>query len=147
MGAWALSGGVLSVPRRVYDDLVDHAVAGRPAEVCGVLGGAFDEDASTVRTTHRAENVADQPEIEYAIAPGEQLELIEAIEADGDDVCGFYHSHPAGPPHPSVTDADRATWPGLSYVIVVLGGVHPYVGSWRWTADDGAFEQEVLALV
>jgi proteasome lid subunit RPN8/RPN11 len=73
-------------------------------------------------------------------------ELLDALEARGPDLVGFYHSHPAGPPAPSATDVARATWPGLSYVIVVLDGRHPYVGSWRWNAEAGTFDQEVVAL-
>lgn len=135
---------MIELPRAVYDGLVDHAVEGAPEEVCGVLGGAFDDDTSVVQSYRRAENAADTPRTEYAIDPTEQLELIEAIEADGQAVAGFYHSHPAGPPHPSETDAARATWPGLSYVIVALDGQHPYVGSWRWDGEAERFEPEVV---
>jgi proteasome lid subunit RPN8/RPN11 len=127
-----------------YDALVDHACEGAPNEICGVLGGLRDDDTSSVLSVHPAENAADTPRTEYSIDPEEQLALIEAIEADGDDVVGFYHSHPAGPPAPSETDAARATWPGLSYVIVVLDGRHPYVGSWRLDGDTETFEQEIV---
>ncbi|MEA5406272.1 M67 family metallopeptidase [Haloarculaceae archaeon H-GB2-1] len=84
------------------------------------------------------------PRTRYALDAAEQLQAIEAIEAEGLETVGFYHSHPAGPPGPSETDAANATWPGVSYVIVVLDGAHPYVGSWRWTGE--AFRQETVAL-
>lgn len=135
---------MITLPRAAYDEIVDHALDGAPEEVCGVLGGDFGEDGSRVRSVRRAANVAEPPETEYAIDPAEQLEHIESIEADGDEVAGFYHSHPAGPPAPSETDAARATWPALSYVIVVLDGRHPYVGSWRWDGEAERFEQEVV---
>lgn len=135
---------MIELPREVYDELVSHARAGAPEEICGVLGGTFGEETSVVRSAARATNVAETPRTRYAMDPAEQLELIEAIEADGEEVCGFYHSHPTGPPGPSATDANRATWPGLSYVIVVLDGDHPYVGSWRWDADEESFVQETV---
>jgi proteasome lid subunit RPN8/RPN11 len=69
---------------------------------------------------------------------------MRTIEDGGEDVVGFYHSHPSGPPRPSQTDTARATWEGYSYVIVSLDGQQPYVGSWRWTGDH--FEQEVVAI-
>jgi len=78
------------------------------------------------------------------IAPAEAIELIEGVEAEG-DLVGFYHSHPAGPPEPSETDAARAAWPGASYVIVALGG-EPCVGAWRWTDGDG-FEAETVGML
>lgn len=135
---------MIELPRAVYDGIVDHALEGAPEEVCGVLGGVFGAETTRVESFHRAVNAAGTPRTEYAIDPVEQLELIETIEAEGDEVAGFYHSHPAGPPHPSETDATRATWPGLSYVIVVLDGAEPYVGSWRWEAGSETFVQEAV---
>jgi proteasome lid subunit RPN8/RPN11 len=134
---------MLRMAREVYDATVDHAREGVPAEVCGVLGGNRGA-TSHARTVHRAENVASDPRIEYRIDPTEQLALMEEVEAAGEDVVGFYHSHPRGPAEPSPTDRRRATWTDRSYVIVVLDGTHPYVGSWRWTGED--FEREAVAL-
>lgn len=134
---------MITFTRAAYDAVVSHANDRPEREICGILAGEFDEQHTTVMTSYRATNVADQPERRYYIDPEEQLEIIETLEAAGHEVAGFYHSHPAGPTQPSGTDADRATWPGLSYVIVALDG-HPYVGSWRWR--DAAFEQEIVRI-
>ncbi|ELZ46151.1 Mov34/MPN/PAD-1 family protein [Halorubrum californiense DSM 19288] len=138
---------MIEFARAAYDDVVRHARAGGAEEVCGVLAGARrdGDEASVVARAHRAENVADAPETRYRIDPEAQLELFEAIEAEGRDVVGFYHSHPAGPARPSETDAERATWPGYSYVICALDG-HPFVGSWRWRGDEGGFERETVGV-
>jgi len=132
---------MLVLRRAAYDDIIDHAIDGQPEEICGVLGGRFDEERSRVTSIHPASNVSERPRTEYFMDPEEQLELIDEIEGRGDDVVGFYHSHPAGPTVPSPTDEARATWPGYSYVIAALDG-HPYLGSWRWTGEE--FEQEVV---
>jgi len=129
--------------RAAYDEVVYNAYDGESAEVCGVLAGTHGEAETTVEAVYPAENAADTPEIRYYIDPDEQFGIVEEIEAAGLAVAGFYHSHPAGPPRPSDTDADRATWPGLSYAIVALDG-YPYLGSWRWRDD--AFEQEVVRI-
>ncbi|MFB6302486.1 MAG: desampylase [Haloferacaceae archaeon] len=134
---------MITFARDAYDDVIYEAYDGDEREVCGVLAGTHGATESAVRTAYPAENVADRPEIRYYIDPEEQFEIIESIEDDGLEVVGFYHSHPAGPPHPSDTDADRATWPGVSYVIVALDG-YPYLGSWRWR--DGEFEQETVGI-
>ncbi|MFB6281091.1 MAG: desampylase [Haloferacaceae archaeon] len=134
---------MITFARGAYDDVVRAAYGGGGREVCGVLAGTHGASESTVRAAHPAENVADRPEIRYHIDPEEQFEIVESIEDEGLDVVGFYHSHPAGPPRPSDTDADRATWPDLSYAIVALDG-YPYLGSWRWR--DGAFEQETVRI-
>lgn len=137
---------MIEFDRAGYDAVVDHAREGTPYEICGVLGGEYGEERSRVESVRRAENVAESPETRYYIDPEEQLELIEEVEVGGGDVVGFYHSHPAGPTEPSETDADRATWPRLSYVIVALDG-EPFVGAWRWNGEDERFEQETVRVV
>ncbi len=133
---------MLRLAREIYDGVIDHA-RGKETEVCGVLGGDHG-DPSTATTIRRAENVAADPRSEYRIDPGEQLALMESIEEEGRDVVGFYHSHPDGPAGTSATDAARAAWTGYSYVIVVLDGRYPFVGSWRWTGT--AFKPEAVVL-
>lgn len=135
---------MLTLGRDVYDDIVAHARADTPQEVCGILAGEFDDEASVSIESHRTVNTASDSQTEYAIDPEEQFAVMGTIERENHDVVGFYHSHPQGPPAPSPTDQKRATWDGYSYVIVALGGTHPYVGSWRWTGEE--FEQELLAI-
>lgn len=136
---------MLSISRDLYDQIIDHAQEGTPAEICGILGGQFGGGTSTVQSVHRARNVAAQPETRYAIDPKQQLELMERIEDLGEDVVGFYHSHPSGPAQPSPTDVTRATWDNRSYVIVNLDG-QPALNAWRWNATDEMFESEELTV-
>jgi proteasome lid subunit RPN8/RPN11 len=144
------SNADLVFARAAYDDVLDHAREGSPAEVCGVLGGVTGGEERgdggesganrrRVETARPVENVAELRRTRYELDPAEQLEHIEAIEADGREVVGFYHSHPNGPSGPSATDEAQATWPGASYVIVDRSG-DPSVGSWRWTGE--RFEEE-----
>jgi proteasome lid subunit RPN8/RPN11 len=79
-------------------------------------------------------NVARSPRVAYELDPEATLDAIEGIEAANEEVVGFYHSHPAGPPRPSATDRARATWPGYVYVIVVPGD-DPTTTAWRWTGE------------
>ncbi|WP_049969682.1 desampylase [Haladaptatus cibarius] len=134
---------MLVLSREVYDTLVSRARRGRPAEICGILAGT-QGSPTTVEDTFQAENVAETPETNYEIHPEEQLEIMEKIEDRGQDVVGFYHSHPEGPDHPSETDAADATWDGYAYVIVSLNGAYPFVGSWRWRGE--AFDPEIVHL-
>ena len=133
---------MLSVSQEVYETVIDHARRGGKEEVCGVLGGEYGEEHRYAYTGREAENVADTPRSTYRIEPKEQLELMEEIRKRGQDIVGFYHSHPSGPPRPSATDAAQATWPGYSYLIVSLSGEYPFVGSWCWTGE--RFQPEVL---
>jgi proteasome lid subunit RPN8/RPN11 len=137
------AASTLELTRSVYDAVVDAALDGAPAEVCGVLAGAHGESRSRAETVHPVANVADRPRVRYELDPEALLAVVESVEAAGRDVVGFYHSHPTGPPAPSETDVARATWRGYSYVICALDG-HPFVGSWRWRGEDFAVEPVAL---
>ncbi len=136
---------MIVLSRPCYDEIVRQGYRGNEEEICGLLGGTYGPERTLVKSVHQAENVADVPTVRYTIDPADQLAITEDIEANDDDVVGFYHSHPAGPPHPSETDAERATWPDHSYVIAAFDG-YPYVGSWRWRAEEGTFDGERVVL-
>nr|WP_276233314.1 desampylase [Halosegnis sp. DT85] len=112
--------------------MVAHAREGAPEEVVGVLVGERDPDRVT--RVERATNAAADPETRYELDPAELLAALDAVEAAGDEVVGFYHSHPRGPLAPSETDERLATWGGYVYAIVSLDG-DPAVGAWRWTGE------------
>ncbi|WP_066418512.1 desampylase [Halorubrum aethiopicum] len=152
---------MIEFTRAAYDAVVDHAVRGGDAEVCGVLAGErLDEDAggggdgdfandardrSLVTEIRPTENAAETPETRYRIDPEEAVAVVESLESDGYEVVGFYHSHPAGPARPSGMDVARATWVGYSYAICALDG-HPFVGSWRWRGEESGFDRETVAI-
>ncbi|WP_137289389.1 desampylase [Natronorubrum halophilum] len=144
------SGPALVVPAEIRDRILERARDGRPEEICGIFGGEYDpspDGRSRVRSYYPAPNIAETPRTRYRIDPEAQLEIFEALEGDaGEEIVGFYHSHPRGPPRPSATDAARATWPDRSYLIVSLEPLE--VGSWRWRKEgaSGAFERERLVL-
>lgn len=96
-------------------------------------GGANGTDR-TVQEVRPVENVAERPRTRYELNDLEQFEAMSAIEHDGREVVGFYHSHPHGPPCPSGTDRSEAYWQGYDYVIVALGN-EPFVGAWRLTGQ------------
>lgn len=134
----------LELPDAIRQSIVDHASAGAPAEVVGILAGSRGE-RSTVERIYEATNAADTPRTRYEIAPEEELELLDRVDDAGLDVVGFYHSHPDGPAEPSPTDAELAAWPGRSYLVVSLAGAEPEIQSWRWVGD--RFEREPVRIV
>lgn len=143
---------MIVLPTAAREAILERAREGVPDEVCGVLGGAYEPDGrSRVRSQYPAENVAETPRTRYEIDSEQQLRIFERLEDRGEEIVGFYHSHPRGPPRPSATDAARATWPDRSYLVVSLEPLE--VGSWRWrTGGDGAnapgdrFEREELVV-
>lgn len=124
----------LGLSPSVRDALLDHAVAGAdrdpPEEVCGVLAGRRDPDHATA--TRRVPNVADRPRSRYELDPEATMTAVDAAATDGDDVVGFYHSHPESAPVPSATDRARATWTGYVYLIV---SPPEAIRAYRFTGD------------
>lgn len=131
----------------VRERVLAHAREGAdddpPREVCGVLAGRRIEDATppaeAVEAVRRVPNVAESPRTTYELDPEETLRTVEAVESDGLDVLGFYHSHPESDPVPSETDREEATWTGYVYLICNPDG---RLNAYRWTGS--AFERALL---
>jgi proteasome lid subunit RPN8/RPN11 len=106
----------VKVPQEMLDEMIEHAREDAPNECCGLVGGTPDE----AQSIHRAENAEASP-FRYSIAPREQLELMNRIDADDQEVAGIYHSHTRTPAYPSQTDINLASgWPEAVYFIVSL---------------------------
>jgi [CysO sulfur-carrier protein]-S-L-cysteine hydrolase len=54
----------------------------------------------------------------FEIAPAELFRLMKKIRADGLELLGIYHSHPAGESKPSARDIECAFYPDAAYFIV-----------------------------
>jgi len=89
----------------------------RPEEACGLLAGSAEQ----VERVYAIENIRHSP-TDYLMDPTQQVNAMLEIEAAGWEVCGIFHSHPAGPPQPSRTDIDRAYYPDAVYIILAPSG-------------------------
>jgi proteasome lid subunit RPN8/RPN11 len=88
-----------------------------PNEACGILAGSGDR----VERFYPAEPDEPSP-FYYRIESRDQIRIMNAIDDEGLDLVGIYHSHVASPAYPSRTDAEQAFWPEAVYVIVSLAG-------------------------
>jgi desampylase len=116
--------------RRAHDDIVAHARETAPAECCGLLVGAGDRVAETVR----AANVDVNPN-RFEIDPGDHIRARRAARATGREVLGFYHSHPHSSATPSPSDRAEALYPDHLYLIVSLRGEPAEVRLFRLEAE------------
>lgn len=97
-----------------------HGEETYPHECCGVLLGSLDLEnhVREVKRTVRAGNTrADSPQNRYNIDPRELIAAQKLAREKGEDIIGFYHSHPDHPARWSQTDFAEAHWYGCSYVI------------------------------
>lgn len=106
----------VQIPRRLVDEMIQHARDGAPHEVCGVLAGEDGRFSSV----YPARNIAENPAVTYQMDPKEQLQIFKEVEERGWELAGIYHSHPASPARPSATDMRLAFYPEAVYFIVSL---------------------------
>jgi proteasome lid subunit RPN8/RPN11 len=110
---------MLKIPQSLYKALRQHGEETYPYECCGVLLGRFEDDGSrVVISTARCGNTrTDSAHNRYNIDPRELVRIQREGRERGEDIVGFYHSHPDHPAQWSSTDFAEAHWIGCSYVI------------------------------
>jgi proteasome lid subunit RPN8/RPN11 len=109
---------MLKIGKSEFDALRRHGEETYPHECCGVLLGRTDGDARVVTSIARCGNTrSDSPQNRYHIDPRELIRIQREGRDRGEDIVGFYHSHPDHPAHWSTTDLAEAHWFGCSYVI------------------------------
>ena len=110
---------MLKLSHADYEALRRHGEETYPHECCGVLLGRMEDSGLRVVTsTARCGNTrTDSPQNRYNIDPRELVRIQREGRERGEDIVGFYHSHPDHPAHWSQTDLTEAHWIGCSYVI------------------------------
>jgi [CysO sulfur-carrier protein]-S-L-cysteine hydrolase len=104
------------IGRAAFDEVCAHARAARPAECCGLAGGAAGDAA---RSVYRLTNVAADPLTAYEAAPRELFEAQRRMRERGEELVAIYHSHPrAAEPSPSERDVRLAYYPQAVHLIV-----------------------------
>jgi proteasome lid subunit RPN8/RPN11 len=106
----------MRISQSLVDEMVAHAREDLPNECCGMIGGRDGEATEVIRVA----NAAATP-LRYEMDPQEQYNALKAIEDEGGELLGIYHSHTKSAAYPSQTDVNQAVaWPEQIYVIVSL---------------------------
>ena len=106
---------MLTIPRPLYDAMIQHLQDEYPLEACGLLAGK----GGIASRQYPIENILRSP-VAYEMEPTQQIQAIMELEDDGLELLAIYHSHPQGPSVPSETDVALAYWPEAAYLIVSL---------------------------
>jgi proteasome lid subunit RPN8/RPN11 len=147
------AGRTLTMPVRELERLHDHAIAGFPQEVMGILAGRQDQAAVT--RVVPLENIAPTDAARRDQVDGPTRRRAEkALEADGLDVLGYYHSHRDHPAMYSDSDRDQALL-ATSYVIAAVQGAASDgtptrvvdVRAWRLSDDRSEMLSEELVVL
>ena len=136
---------MLKLSQSDYVSLRQHGEETYPHECCGVLLGQFDDNGaeavtkSVSRVARCGNTRADSPHNRYQIDPRDLIRIQREGRERGEDIVGFYHSHPDHPAQWSPTDLAEAHWFGCSYVITsVEKGTATITNSFELTGTDEA---------
>jgi proteasome lid subunit RPN8/RPN11 len=110
------SDDALRLNRHLLEAMIEHALRGRPEEVCGLLVGP----PGAVVEVRAGTNVAKYKRTRFTMAPEELVAHFADLAARGWELAGIYHSHPCGPSHPSVVDVAQSFYPHALCVIISL---------------------------
>ncbi len=109
-------------------EIIDHARAGKPEEICGVIAGVKGRAVKLFRGT----NIDENKRIRYSMDPKELLKFLREIDDNGWDLLAIYHSHPHTQAYPSATDVSLAFYPDSHYIIAsMMDTENPVVRAFR----------------
>jgi proteasome lid subunit RPN8/RPN11 len=130
---------VIRMPGAVFADMLEHAHLEAPRECCGLLIGFQGEITRSVR----ARNLDPKP-TRFLIDPADHFTAIRDARAEGEEVIGAYHSHPASAPVPSHTDIAEANG-GTNFLYVIVSLVNDEVRA--YDCEDGQFVRVPFRLI
>lgn len=115
----------LTLSREQVREITEYVERHAPLEACGLLAGRNDR----VEKVLFVQNQAQSP-VRFVMDPYEQLQAFERIDADGLDLLGIFHSHPAGPETASPTDIAEAAYAVLHIICSRRDGEWSLRGFW-----------------
>jgi proteasome lid subunit RPN8/RPN11 len=106
----------IDLPRSIVNQLLHYAQSSAETEICGLIGGRDGQAVSC----YPVKNVATEPQRRYLLDPEEHIGALRAMRERGEHLFAIFHSHPAAPAMPSVTDLEQAAYPDALYLIISL---------------------------
>jgi [CysO sulfur-carrier protein]-S-L-cysteine hydrolase len=95
----------LTLSKTHWQEMLDYVQQHAPLESCGLLAGKNDRVEKVIFVQNQV-----QSPVRFVMDPYEQLQAFDWIEANGFDLLGIFHSHPAGPEAASLTDISEAAY-------------------------------------
>ncbi|HEY7282681.1 MAG TPA: M67 family metallopeptidase [Actinomycetota bacterium] len=106
---------MIELERSHYDEIVAHCQAEYPNEACGLVAG---KEGIAVRVIPMRN--ADASPATYRLDAKEQFDVFAAMDDEGLEVYGIFHSHTHSEAFPSATDRRQALYPESRYLILSL---------------------------
>ncbi len=132
------------ITRELLDRLIEHAQKSYPYEGCGILTGTSQKFLEVFFVENK---FPDRKRDRYEIDPKDFLQTDEIARNKGQEIIGFYHSHPDHPALPSKFDLEHA-WPEYIYIIIsVSNGTKYDVKAWKLNPDNKKIKEEELKII
>lgn len=125
-----------------YLEMVRHARVLAPIEDCGLLGGTVADGVKTVEKVYYLTNT-DHSEEHFSLDPKEQFAAVKEMRANGWQLLGNWHSHPASPSRPSEEDKRLAFDSKASYFILSLHGGEPVLNSFHVSREEKVTKEDL----
>jgi len=140
----------LEIPRRVLNELYQHALETLPEECCGLIVGDDDErfraltrcrNEMTLRHREDSEAFPRDGRDAFYMSPLDYMRVHEKAEAEGKRVTIVYHSHVGADAYLSAMDREHADsvlfpFPDADHIVVaVIGSKIDSVACFRREAD------------
>lgn len=125
-----------------YLEMVRHARALAPIEDCGLLGGTVADGVKSVEKVYYLTNT-DHSEEHFSLDPKEQFAAVKEMRANGWQLLGNWHSHPASPSRPSEEDKRLAFDSKASYFILSLHGGEPVLNSFHVSREKKVTKEDL----
>lgn len=106
-----LSSGIYLIPEQ-WNFMVADVISKSPEEACGFVAGEGNQSRLIIPITNMLHDT-----FRFRMDPEEELNAFTSVEDKGLEILAVYHSHPHGIDHPSATDIDQLTFPGIVYLI------------------------------
>lgn len=122
----------------LLQEMIAYVNKHAPLEACGVLAGKGIRAEKMIGVLNQA-----QSRVRFVMDPYEQLRAFDWIEANGLELVGIFHSHPAGPEIASATDILEAAY---AVVHVILSGSGTQWKARGFWIEDGKASEVALQI-
>lgn len=110
----------LTIPQRIYNQLIQEAKHHFPQECCGYLLGSTHRQNNLLQSYISIPNAHKTPQTHFAFDPLDQLQVIQTLKQNSLQIIGIFHSHPNSPPIPSQEDLCFSFFANQSFLIISL---------------------------
>jgi proteasome lid subunit RPN8/RPN11 len=136
---------MISIERKPWREMVNHAQATYPNECCGAMIGTIEGDVKTVVHALALDNASAGPQAaRYELRPEDLLRADREARALKMELIGIYHSHPDCDAYFSETDLKNSC-PWYSFVVLSIQNARfDHANSWLPNAEQTHAEKEEL---